>query len=152
MCLPAGVLGKFAESLTIRTAKSIKRPSSSSARDWERLLFISFFHFSSIRSAAPLSNIGPPLKSMKNKKYQMINGKCSCLNLHFSHHTPRPPEEEPAQQGEGNRRWPHSCPTTTTKKRVANHIQVVTHRHKVRQKPERLRYVLYWKNVTSKQK
>src|SRR5205814_9618625 len=32
------------------------------------------------------------------------------LNLHFSHHTPRPPEEEPAQQGERNRRRPHSGP------------------------------------------
>src|SRR5438477_4493070 len=125
MCLPAGVFGRRDESLTMRTAKSIRRSSSSSARNRDGSLLISLFSTRSTEAINPQTS----LKSMTNEKCQMINEKCSRFHLHFLHHAPGAPKKESAQQAERDGGVPDGGPTATPQKRVTNHFQVVTHRH-----------------------
>src|SRR6266571_279551 len=79
------------------------------------------------------------------------NVKFSCFYLHLFHHAPRAPKEKRAQQSKCYRRRPNGWPTSTAQKRVANHFQVVAHRHDVRQRAQWLRNVRYGKDVTRQQ-
>src|SRR6476646_10609193 len=71
----------------------------------------------------------------------------SRLNLHLAHHSPRLKEENSSQQSKRERRLPQSGPTTAAQKCIANHFEVVTHRHDVRERLQRLGNVCNRKDV-----